>query len=245
MLSFERIKEFVTEEFEREYRDEFRWLRSVPDTGVHHFIYYLVSLGPRNRKKLVNETILRAACLMAAGVGLTGIELPSLVAREKWLESPNPFISVGQLSGWKAIMTYERNRNLESTVPENVRQIATTATPAKPANVRKLLFPEIRSLLGEKPQNKGGGAWQVSGNIRNTRVRLDMDFTSPSYQFRYELTVAGSEVELPRVSREKVLGVGHGDWDSIFEHNLSASVAALIQSVEYCASLPERFMKFA
>ena len=136
----------------------------------------------------------------------------------------------------------DRAKGKPSSVERELEEYAASIRSVKAPDLRKLVRPVLRSILGARPSKVGGGDWDYEGTISDSRVMVGIDYGGRSAQLRYEVAVQSIEpsATFERAGFEVALGAGHGDWDFIVEENVSDSVALLGELVTYVAELPRR-----
>ena len=155
---------------------------------------------------------------------------------------PHHYYSVPLLRTCIAQAKIDRAKGKPSSVPRELEEYAASIRSVKAPELRKLVRPVLRSILGARPSKLGGGDWDYEGTISGSRVMVGIDYGGRSAQLRYEVAVQSIEpsVTFERAGFEVALGAGHGDWDFIVEENVSDSMTLLGELVTYAAELPRR-----
>ena len=251
MADTHALHKFLRGEFDTEARTSFARLRRVPDTHVRHFLDYYRSLNPTDQDALADGSTLWGT------LGLLGPRrserheaLNTNLAWERWTHEmvmgsgrdPHHCYSVPLLRACIAQAKIDRSKGKPSSVPRELEEYAASIRSVKAPELRKLVRPMLRSILGARPSRLGGGDWDYEGTIGGSRVMVGIDYGGRSAQLRYEVAVQSTKplVTFERAGFEVALGAGHGDWDFIVEENVSDSMALLGEFVTYMAELPRR-----
>jgi hypothetical protein len=100
--------------------------------------------------------------------------------------------------------------------------------PAKAPQLKKLVKPRLRGLLGAEQENTPGGTVTYAGALGGTPVKVRVTYTNRPVQMIYAVSIPDPErkVVLAGMAYENFFGMGAG-WDYITEENADASVDLL------------------
>lgn len=254
MVNTQALHKFLRGEFDAEARTNFARLRRVPDTHVRHFLDYYGSLNTTDQDALADASTLWGTLrtLMLWGLRPSGPHetLKTNLAWERWAHEmvmgrsrdPHHYSSVPYLRTCIAQAKMDRAKGKLSSVSRELEDYAASIRSVKAPELRKLVRPVLRSILGARPSKLGGGEWDYEGTISGLRVMVDIDYGGHSAQLRYEVAVLSTPplASFKRAGFEVLLGAGFGDWNFIVEENVSDSMALLGELVTYVAELPRR-----
>lgn len=251
MADAKALHEFLRGEFDAEASNGFARLKRVPDTHVRHFLDYYRSLNASDQDALAYASTLWGTLrLFGPGPSEQHEALKTNLAWENWRNEmvmgrgrePHHYYSVPFLRTCVAQAKIDRAKGKPSSVSKELEEYAVSIRNVKAPELRKLVRPVLRSILGARPFKVGGGDWDYEGIINGSRVMVGIDYGGRSAQLGYEVAVQSTEplVEFKRAGFEVVLGVGHCNWDFIVEENVNDSMALLGELVTYVADLPKR-----
>lgn len=251
MTDIDALHKFFRGEFDAEACSAFARLRRIPDTHVRHFLDYYESLNATDQDALAEASTLRGALSLGGPRTLRHHEmLQKNPAWNEWRQElvmggsrdPHHYYSVPLLRTCVAQAKIDRAKGKPPSVPAELEKYAASIRSVKAPELRKLVRPVLRSILGARPSKLGGSDWDYEGTMGGPRIVVGIDYGGHSAQLSYEVAVQSIEpsVAFQRAGFEVALGVGHGNWDFIVEENVSDAMALLGDLVTYMAELPRR-----
>jgi hypothetical protein len=250
MANAQALHQFLREEFDTEARTGFGRLSRVPDTKVRHFLDYYRSLNTTDQDALADASTLWGTLRLLGSRPSANLEnLKTNLAWEKWsrealmgsVRDPH-YYSASLLRTCLAQAKIDRAKGKPLSVPRELEAYAASIRSVKTPELRKLVRPLLRSILGVKPSKLGGGDWHYEGTIDGSYVMVNLVYGGRYAQLSYEVAVQSTEpsVTFERAGFDVMLGVGFGHWNFIVEENVNDAMALLGELVTYVAELPRR-----
>jgi hypothetical protein len=243
----EQVVSLIREHMHAEADAAYPLLRRIPSTHAIACFDYLENISPAEREQLL-EARARVAALgfMLTPPAQQEILLlvnsnPALVKyREAMLRGPlatglryqSIRMAKAVLNDAQSVAMMQQTRSTLGYVPRDDAPVplvndadVTKLHPAKAPQLKKLMKPLLRSLLGAEEEKMPGGTMNYDGALDETPVKVRVDYAARDVQMIYAVSIPDPErkVVLIGTGYEHFFGMG-GGWDYITEENAETSI---------------------
>ena len=259
MSKMEPIVSLIRDHLFAEAEAGYPLLRRIPSTHATAWLDYLDGISPAERQEFLDAN----ARVSALGLTLTPATLQETTQQIAQFNASNPALTnywnVTRRGPMTMGLRYQSIRMAKATLNdaqsvEMMRQTRSTLDfiprddapvplvndpdvtklhPAKAPQLKKLVKPLLRGLLGAKEEKTPGGTMSYSGALDSTPVKVGVDYAGRDMQMIYAVSIPDPDRQVIVVGRayESFFGIIANGWNYITEENAGASIALLPELV--------------
>ena len=216
--------------------DDFALLSRLPSTEAQGCVRYMRSISLAERQDFTQSCLYFGARLLLPSDRLSVPE----AAKSTWSKHRDAMLEA-RGRDWQGTLGVRELKRLVSAARAGMTSISVAQAMVVAAEQISLpKAPELRRLVRQlvavplelEPRNDGGGEWDYYPRSGSPDLFLNVDYGGTAAQLRYSvLRRLPGEPLLRRLSYERLLAIGEGDWDLITTDNATASVTTLRQIV--------------
>lgn len=256
----EPIVSVIRDHLHAEADADYPLLRRIPSTRATVCFDYLESISPADREELL-EARARVAALGFVLTPPAQQEILQLVNanpalakyREAMMQGPLAMglryqsirMAKAVLSDAQSVAMMRQTRSTLGYAPRDDAPVPlvnnadiTMLHPAKAPQLKKLVKPLLRGLLGANEEKMPGGTMKYDGTLAGSPVKVRVDYAARDVQMIYAVSIPDPERKVVVIGTgyEHFFGMG-GGWDYITEENAEASVGLLPELLQRLVTL--------
>jgi hypothetical protein len=237
------VEALVKTYIDREDATGWAFVRRVPSTHTWKIVDHLRALDGERRSRICRASADKALQLL----GGTG---PTIMARSEVPDDDEFPAAVLRAWDWqyasvrtlRAVLGDQLGKRPSPEFADTPVEVLARAQSIRPTNAREIR-KEVKTALGERFGARASnplGDWKYEGSHRGREFVLNIDYGGWD-QLRYDVEYADVKTGLHarRLTYERLVGAGLGNWDFVTADNLVASVALLCELVEILVELPD------
>jgi len=216
-----KLDQFRAREWESEFANDFAILRNIPSAHVRASIATIKEFPSQYPSKFLER--------LASG-SVTEDERTQFTTRIGGKEALPEFMPYGDL---KMVQNGAINSELPQTVQDQIRRardILLDVDVLKAPQIRKVLYPHLRRILGAKEKHADDGLWCFPIVSEADAGFLYIDFSQRMCRWGFSWYVSSTEtldIKQSYFSYERLMGLGQCHWDLVTTDTMERAAGTL------------------